>query len=230
MKIHYIQHAPFEKLGVIETWAIENHYSLSGTQTYADEKLPDASTFDFLIVMGGPQSPLETEQYPYLRDEITLIEQAIKQNKRVLGICLGAQLIAEALGAKTQRSPHKEIGVYPIELLDSAKTDPIFSHLPKKLDVMHWHNDMPGIPNNAVLLAKSEGCPQQAFRYGDRVYGFQFHVEMTKELIEGMIQHCPDDLKPGAYIRTAAELLSSDFEKINATMLFALDQIAKLKS
>ncbi len=93
---------------------------------------------------------------------------------------------------------------------------------------MHWHSDMPGIPKGAALVAKSEGCPRQVFRYGDRVYGFQCHFELTQELVKGMIEHCPDDLKSGMYIRSVKELLSADYSKINTRMENVLDYLAGL--
>lgn len=226
MRIHAIIHAPFEKLGIIENWITEKKYTLTTTHTYDGEQLPDASSFDFLIIMGGPQSPLKLDKYPYLRDEILLAQQAIKKDKAVLGVCLGAQIIAEALGAKTEQSPNKEIGAYPIEVTKEGLNDPLFKLFPSKFDVMHWHNDMPGIPTGAVLLAKSEGCPRQAFSYGDKVYGFQCHLEMTAELVQGMLNHCPEDLLHGKFIRSKDELLSTDYQPINHKMLVALDYLA----
>lgn len=223
MNIHYIMHASFEKIGIIEEWAKEQNHKLSGTHIYAGEKLPSPDTFDFLIIMGGPQSPLEIEQYPYLQDEINLITQAIQQNKFVLGFCLGAQLIAESLGAKTQRSPEKEVGMYPIELTSAGEEDPIFKHFPKQFDVMHWHNDMPGIAKEAVLLAKSAGCPQQAFRYRKRTYGLQFHMEITKACAKEMISHCANDLVPKQYVQTTDVILKSDFDLLNKRMKKVLD-------
>lgn len=99
MRIHAIIHAPFEKLGIIESWISKKNYTLTTTHTYNGEQLPDASAFDFLIIMGGPQSPLKLDKYPYLRNEILLAKQTVKKNKALLGVCLGAQIIAEALGA-----------------------------------------------------------------------------------------------------------------------------------
>lgn len=230
MHIHYIQHAPFEKLGVIEDWAHRQGYQLSGTQTYNGETLPLVATFDFLVIMGGPQSPSQLEQYPYIRAEIELAKQAITQQKPVLGVCLGAQIIAESLGAKTTQSPNKEIGVYPVELTKEGEQDPLFKLFSRQFNVMHWHNDMPGIPNDAVLLAHSAGCPRQAFRYGDRVYGLQFHLEMTAECIEGMIAYCAEDLQPGRYVQTKEELLTADHAPINQKMCMTLDYLAERMS
>lgn len=225
MRIHVIIHAAFEKLGVIESWIKQKNYILTTTHTYKGEELPQHSDFDFLIIMGGPQSPLELNKHPYLRNEITLAKHAVQANKVMLGICLGAQIIAEALGAATERSPNKEIGVYPIQLTKEGAQDPLFKLFPQKFDVMHWHNDMPGLPEGGVLLAKSEGCPRQAFRYGDRIYGLQFHLEMTAELVKGMVEHCPEDLLQEEYVRSKEELLSSDYWSINQKMVTILDNL-----
>src|SRR5579862_1536272 len=176
MRIHIIIHASFEKPGVIETWATHKGHTISYTHTYLGEQLPDSSQIDFLIIMGGPQSPLELDKYPYLRDEMALTKLIINQKKVVLGICLGAQIIGESLGAKTERSPNKEIGVFPIHLTTEGNQDFIFKQFPESFDVMHWHNDMPGVPAGSTILAYSEGCPRQVIRYNERVYGLQCHM------------------------------------------------------
>lgn len=227
MRIHYIMHAAFEKLGAIENWVKDKNYYLSGTHTYLGEQLPSANEFDFLIVMGGPQSPRKLEEWPYLKNEILLIKDAIRENKSVLGFCLGAQLIAESLGANTLVSPHREIGVFPIELLSEAKQDPLFSLFPTTFPVMHWHNDMPGIPNGARLLAKSKGCPQQAFGFGDRVYGLQFHLEMTPANINEMVFHCEHELTDGSYVEAKQQLLAHELTEINQKLFLILDYLSE---
>ena len=229
MHIHCILHISFERLGAINDWIIKKGHTLSETHVYKGESLPtDMNQFDFLILMGGPQSPLELDKYPYIRDEINLVKKAIKTDKVVFGICLGAQIIAEALGAKTERSPHKEVGEYPVSVLESGNNDVFFSRLAPVFNAIHWHNDMLGLPENAILLAKSEGCPRQAFKYGDRVYGFQFHLEPTTVLLKEMIAHCPGDLLPGQYIQSAAELSNIDCEKINNHLYLFLDEMETL--
>lgn len=228
MKILFVTHASFEKPGSIETWAKKNGHETQEVCPFKGENIPDINEFDFLIVMGGPQSPLKIEQAPYLADEITLIKQAIDKNKRIIGICLGAQLIGEAFGAKTERSPQREIGIFSIEQLETAKLDPIFRQFPTNYDVMHWHSDMPGIPTEAVLLAKSEGCPRQIIRYGDRIYGFQCHFELTKELVQEMMEQCATDLKPGPYVSSAKELTTADYSQINSKMDKVLDYLANV--
>lgn len=229
MKILCISHASFEKLGYIETWATKNNHIIRKVNPYRGETLPNIDDFDFIIIMGGPQSPMQMEKYPYLLDEIELIKKAIQREKRILGICLGAQLLAEALGAKTESSPHQEVGMYLVELLDMAKDDPVFRHFPNKFEVMHWHYDMPGLPKGATLLAKSEGCPHQAFRYGDRIYGFQFHFEMTESLLKGMVENCLSDLiEKGKYVRPVKEILETDCSEINLKLESVLDYLSNL--
>jgi GMP synthase (glutamine-hydrolysing) len=224
MRIHYLIHAEFEKLGAIAQWINNNNYSATASHTYRGDPLPATSQFDMLIIMGGPQSVCRLEDYAYLRDEIALVKKAINENKVILGICLGAQIIGEALGAKTEKSPHQEIGIYPVEITPEAKDDPIFQQFSPQFDVMHWHSDMPGVPDDAVLLAKSAGCPRQAFRYGDRIYGLQFHLELTPELIKEMLKH--EEIKPTTYVQSKDELLRADLHAINQKIYPVLDFLA----
>lgn len=228
MRIHIVIHASFEKPGIIETWATHQGHTLSYTHTYRGEQLPDSSQIDFLIIMGGPQSPLELDKYPYLRHEIALTKLIINQKKVVLGICLGAQIIGESLGAKTERSPNKEIGVFPIYLTAEGKQDSIFNQFPESFDVMHWHNDMPGVSAGSAILAYSEGCPRQVIRYNERAYGLQCHMEMTSELIQGMTEHCATDLKSGKYVQSAEKMRPNNLSAINEKMVLVLDQLAIL--
>lgn len=227
MRIHTIIHAPFEKPGIITNWIEDKGYQHTSTHTYLGQELPDSSSVDFLIIMGGPQSPTQLDRFPYLRDEIMLTRKVIDQQKPVLGICLGAQIISESLGATTDQSEHKEVGAFPIYLSDAANNDPIFKNFPKTFDVMHWHNDMPGIPSDAVLLAHSEGCSRQAIRYKENVYGLQCHLEMTAECIKGMIENCPEDLKDGKYIQNQTQLLSLNLSEIQAKMQEILNYLGR---
>jgi len=221
-------HASFEPPGIIEQWTKERGFDFNETPTYASKKLPASASIDFLVVMGGPQTPLRMNDYPYLKEEIGLISEIIEQNKPVIGFCLGSQLIAEALGARTKRSPEKEVGFFPIQLTHEGQNDPILKNFPKEFDVLHWHNDMPGIPDGAVLLAQSAGCPHQAFRFGDRIYGFQFHMEPTRESIKPLLENAVEDLTPSKYTQTPERILSSDFETMNSRMKYVLDSIVKL--
>lgn len=228
MRIHYIQHASFEEVGVIKDWSKARDFSLSGTHTYKGEILPDVESFDMLVIMGGPQGPDEVEEFPYLADEMTLIKQAIAADKHVIGFCLGAQLIGATLGAPVDRSPEKEIGVYPITLTKEGLRDPLFDDFGPAFPVIHWHNDMPGLADGATLLAHSAGCPRQAIRYRPKVYGLQFHMEITKDLMAGMIHQCPSDLAPSTYTQTAEQLLTQDYDSINQKMWAVLDRLMVL--
>ncbi len=225
MIIQYIIHADFELPGIIEVWAKQNQYKECFCRPFAGESLPNPNDYDLLILMGGPQSPLNMVESPYLKDEISLIKKTIKACIPVLGFCLGAQLIGEALGARTERSPHKEVGVFPIELTEEGFEDPILKNLPEYLSVVHWHNDMPGITAEAKILATSEGCPRQIIRYSPLIYGFQCHPEPTKKNIEAMIYHCPNDLAPGKFVQSREELLNNDFISINKIMIQIMDNL-----
>ena len=180
MRIQYILHADFEGPGVIAKWAKQNQFRESTCRPFAGERIPTTSEYDLLILMGGPQSPLNIREAPYLADEIALIKDTVKCEIPVLGFCLGAQLIGEAFGACTERSPYKEVGVFPIELTDEGERDPLLKGLPNKFSVIHWHNDMPGLTAESKILAASKGCPRQIIRYSSLAYGLQCHPEPTK--------------------------------------------------
>src|SRR5262245_50196260 len=152
------------------------------------ERTPDASvevrSYDGLIVLGGPMGVYEAERYPHLAQEIGWIAEAVQRGLPVLGICLGAQLTAAALGAAVRPATAPEVGWYPVELTEEGRRDPILSHFGPREHVFQWHGDTFGIPDGASWLAHAKHCPHQAFRYGDRVYGFQFHLEVDGLMIE----------------------------------------------
>lgn len=228
MKILCLVHADFEMPGVVEDWARARGHEFIIKKPYKGESLPNAESFDFLIVMGGPQSVINCDEFPYLIQEIDLIKEAIKLNKKVFGFCLGAQLLGAALGAKTERSPHKEVGIYPIMLNQAGFEDPLLQGLSPSLPVIHWHNDMPGLTPSAVVLATSEGCPRQIIRYTPLAYGFQCHLEITKEGIETMIHAVPEDLAPSRFTMNEEELLAQDYASINDLMFTLLDRFERL--
>lgn len=179
------RHVPHESLGTLE-----HTFDAAGLPyEYVDLFAGVPQDFDpaqlaGLVVLGGPMNVDETEKYPFLATEPSLIEAAMNNDVPVLGICLGSQLVAKTLGAPVRSMPEKEIGWYEIEMTDAAKTDPLFAHLDQAETVFQWHGDTFDMPAGAVLLARSEVCERQAFRYGERVYALQFHMEVTAELIE----------------------------------------------
>jgi GMP synthase (glutamine-hydrolysing) len=229
MRVHALIHAPFEGLGVIRNWLSEKNHFLQETHTYRGDLLPRIENFDWLIIMGGPQSLQELDKYPYLKDELRLITQALQGNKLILGICLGAQLIAEALGAKTVTSPETEIGVYPLQLTETGYTDPIMRHFPDPFNATHWHHDMPGLPDDATVLASSSGCPRQIIRFRRGVYGLQCHLELTQTDIGKMIDHDSQDLVAGRYTQTKYELLNHNYTEVNQLMFLFLNYFTQVK-
>jgi GMP synthase (glutamine-hydrolysing) len=195
-KIYVLQHHPVESLCNIAD-ALEGA-ALAWQYVHVNEGQPVPASMKGaggLVVLGGPMSVYQTERYPWLRDEIRLIEDAVKSNLPVLGICLGAQILAAALGAKVDRNPNgKEIGWHPIRLSDAAKDDRLMSDLPATMTPFHWHGDIFDLPPGAVSLASSDKTPCQAFRHGDKTYGFQFHFEVTHQSIAAMANAFAKDL------------------------------------
>jgi GMP synthase-like glutamine amidotransferase len=214
MRIHYLQHVPFEDPGSILTWAKNHGWGLSSTRLYDYPRggvpFPLARDFDWLVIMGGPMNVYEEAEYPWLAEEKVFIKHALDRGKPVIGLCLGAQLLSCVLGGKVTRNPHKEIGWFPVTLSPEARSLPLFSFLPEKPLVFQWHGDTFSVPEGAVHLAESGACKNQAFMYRDRVFAFQFHLENTLEIIRGLIEHCGDELAEGraGYVQTGAELLS----------------------
>ncbi|MDR1743426.1 MAG: type 1 glutamine amidotransferase [Dysgonamonadaceae bacterium] len=208
LRIHYFKHVPFEGLGYIGEWADANRHALLCTRFYENDKLPQLSGMDWLVVMGGPMGVYDEAEYPWLVGEKEFIRAAIEAGKTVIGICLGSQLIAEALGSKVYPNLKKEIGWFPVSLTEAAKNIPIFSKFPQSIDVLHWHGDTFDLPHGAVHLMKTDVCPNQAFLYGDRVLGLQFHLESTPETLNTMIENCRSELVPDDYVQTEKEILS----------------------
>jgi len=145
---------------------------------------PNLEGYDGLIVLGGPMNVDEVDKYPYLETEVYSIRKAIDRGMPVLGICLGSQLIAKALGAKVYKNREKEIGWYDLSPTSIGKKDPLISHFSGMEKIFQWHGDTFDIPGGALLLASSPLCKNQAFRYGDNVYGLQFHLEVDERMVE----------------------------------------------
>ncbi|UKJ06605.1 type 1 glutamine amidotransferase [Solitalea lacus] len=206
MRIHYFQHVPFEGLGFIETWINEKGFQLSHTKFFENELMPDLNEIDWLIVMGGPMGVYDEEQYPWLKAEKEFILQAIKADKIVLGICLGAQLIAESLGAKVYPNKFKEIGWFPVEVFEATHK---FNFPQNRITVFHWHGDTFDMPEGATLAASSRACINQAFRFKKNVVGLQFHLETTSESLYAMIENCGDELISNAFIQSAAQIINN---------------------
>ena len=232
MHIHFNIHEHFEAPGAYEIWGKNRGCSMSYSRVYQGDPLPeDLQSTDLLIIMGGPQSPATTlQECPWFdaQAEKAIISRAIEAGKTVIGVCLGSQLIGEALGAAFCHSPEKEIGKFPVRLTDAGKANPLFEDFGHELDVGHWHNDMPGLTPQAKVLAYSEGCPRQIVQYGERVYGFQCHMELTPEVVELLIEHSQNDLRRAAefrFVETAEKLRSHDYREMNQVLFSFLDKL-----
>lgn len=179
MRVHWLQHVPFEGLGCIAPWLAQHAHAASCTRWFAGDAAPAASDIDALIVMGGPMNVDEEPLHPWLATEKALIRAVVDAGKPVLGICLGAQLIARALGAAVTRNAHTEIGWFDVTLDRSARSSGFFAGFADRFSAFHWHGDTFAIPDGARLLMSSQACAHQAFQYGERVLGLQFHLEVT---------------------------------------------------
>ena len=209
IRIHYFQHVPHEGLGSISEWVSSNGYSLTSTKFFEDPRLPGLTDIDWLIIMGGPMNVNDEEHYPWLADEKRFIHKAIDAGKTVLGICLGSQLLSAALGAKVYKNKENEIGWFDVELTPSAQSGKLFFGMGRRIRPFHWHGDTFDLPDGAIHLASSAGCRNQAFIFGSKVLGLQFHLEPTHDLLLQMIEGGRVELTAGKYIQSEEEILKN---------------------
>lgn len=209
MRVHYLQHVPYEGLGYIETWLKENNHSISGTRFYEPGyALPSISDIDALVIMGGPMSVYDDYKYPWLREEKIFIEDSINAGKKVLGICLGAQLVALCLGANIHTAQHQEIGWFRVQPTEQIKSISWLHQLFKdEPTVFHWHGDQFEIPfDDSFSFLFSEANNNQAFYRNENIIALQFHLEVTVQSIKEMLENGASDLKDSPYIQTAEEI------------------------
>jgi GMP synthase-like glutamine amidotransferase len=219
MKAHYFKHVPFEDLGSIRSWLMKASYTITCTPFFESADLPVLQEIDLLIVMGGPMSVNDEKIHPWLVPEKKFIRQMIMSGKPVLGICLGAQLIASAMGAKVYPNSMKEIGWLPVYGIPSDDSS-VFC-FPQSLEAFHWHGETFDLPAGATHIAKNDGCKNQAFQLGRSVIGLQFHLETTPQSARELVAHCRNELVPAACIQTETEILSvaaAQYQSINRLM------------
>ncbi|MDR2785330.1 MAG: type 1 glutamine amidotransferase [Treponema sp.] len=219
VRIHYIQHEKFETPGSILDWAERQGHPVTRTLIYLQDAgkvqgngeaaLPAMKDFDWLVIMGGSMNVYEEDKYHWLTVEKRFIAEAVRAGKTVLGLCLGAQLLAAVLGGRVTRNQYREIGWHPVRLTGAARENPCLSFLPEEPVVFQWHGDtFSELPPGALLLAESEACAHQAFVYGERVFAFQFHMENTGSILRGLVENCAGELTPETYVQNPAELLA----------------------
>jgi GMP synthase-like glutamine amidotransferase len=228
VRVQVLQHVPFEGTGSIQAWMDARGFAVSTTRLFQGTALPDQSGFDWLIVMGGPMSVNDEAAFPWLRPEKRLIAQAVEGGKIVLGICLGAQLIASALGARVYPNTCKEIGWFPVRRTEPASGSGVARLFEDETEVFHWHGDTFDLPVGASGFLESDACAQQAFSIGHQVLGLQFHLEMTPQGALSLIQNSRHEIVPSASIQTEPEMLARPerFSRINALMDSVLETLS----
>jgi GMP synthase (glutamine-hydrolysing) len=200
--LHYLQHVDAEDLAHIGDWAKHRGLNITATRLHHGEQLPELDSLDWLVVMGGPMNIYEETEHPWLADEKEFIRKEIEAGKTVVGVCLGAQLIAHVLGAKITRNSHTEIGWFPVHQTKAAKALPMFKDLPETFTAFHWHGDRFDIPEGATRILESEACAEQSFLYTDRVLALQCHLEETEESVQHLLDNFEHEMTPGPYVQS----------------------------
>ena len=226
-RAHILQHVPFEGPGSIASWLDAGGWRVTRTAFFESADLPAPEDIDLLVVMGGPMSVNDGDRHRWLAAEKRFVRAAVEAGKPVLGICLGAQLIAAALGARVYPNAEKEIGWLPVRAV--AEGAGLF-RFPAQVEVFHWHGETFDLPPGATRLAESAGCANQAFQLGGRVIGLQFHLETTPDTARAIVAHCRDELSPARYVQDEAQILAAPPERyagINRLMAQVLDWLTR---
>lgn len=225
MRVHWLQHAEHEDLGCIAPWLAARGHEVSATRLQRGEALPSLASFDWLIVLGGPMNIYQHADYPWLIAEKQLIRSALAAGKRLLGICLGSQLLADALGGTVSRNAFEEVGWHRVQLNEAGQDDAAFAGFPDKFNAFHWHGDTFAIPPGSRALMASAACAHQAFSHGARVAGIQFHLEVTAADARQWFAIARP--APGAYVQAPEEILAAlgNFAENNRLMLRLLENL-----
>jgi GMP synthase-like glutamine amidotransferase len=231
MRIHSLEHVFFEDPANIGVWAEEKGHVVSRTLFFQESRLPEMDEFDWLIIMGGPMNIYEEGKYPWLIKEKEFIGRAIREEKILLGICLGAQLIADVLGGKVAPNSNKEIGWFPITLTAQGRQSPFFEVMSEEFMAFHWHGDTFTNPPGAIRAAASKGCANQAFVWGSKVVALQFHLDSTRQSIQNLIENCRDEIQGGPFIQSPEQMLGQEqyLQEIRRMLWTFLDRLGREK-
>lgn len=206
MRIHALFHEPYEGPGNIRDWADSKGFKINETALYNNDSLPDLADFDMLLIMGGSMSVNDEDKINWLKTEKKLIRESVLNNKVILGICLGAQLISSALGGKVYKNRFKEIGFFPVQFKKNPLHSKFSKILPDELMVFHWHGETFENPPGSVGFASSEATANQAFILGSQIIGLQFHLEMTLTNIKEICNSCHEELIEAKYVQNADQI------------------------
>lgn len=225
-----LEHVAFEGPGSVAAWVMARGHQLTASRLFAGEPLPDPESFDALLVLGGPMSVTDEDRHSWLVPEKRFLAAALRREQPILGICLGAQLLADVLGARVRPSPEPEVGWFPIELMPAGRASPWLRDLPPRFEAFHWHGESFDVPAGAVHVASSRACPTQAFVYGDRALAIQFHLETTPEIAEALLAYDAADRPRGPFVQTpeAVRAEPARFAALHARMERVLDAFARL--
>jgi GMP synthase-like glutamine amidotransferase len=225
MKVHVLQHVPFEDLGSIALYLKDRGAEIRYTRFFENPQLPESGAADLIIAVGGPMSVNDENEVPWLQAEKKYLRNAIAQGVSVLGVCLGAQLIASAMGSRVYPNPVKEIGWFPVRAVPSPAGTFRF---PPECVAFHWHGETFDLPEGAVWLAESDACRNQAFQIKGNVLGLQFHLETTPDSALALLENCRNELVAGPYVQSEAELraiLPASYQAINSIMKTVLSYL-----
>ena len=227
MKINLIQHVPFEKPGTIELWARDRRHEIAVIRLFEKARLPELEKEALLVVLGGPMSVNDEQLYPWLAEEKALLKEALRIGKAILGICLGAQLLAGAAGAKVFPNDEKEIGWFEVSITEAGRKSPYFQVEQEAFTAFHWHGETFNCPPGALILAETPACRAQAFSLGNAL-GLQFHLETDPENIELLLKYCAADLTRGKWVQQAEEIRRGAWrcETLRPMMFRMLDLLA----
>ena len=225
MHIHVLEHDPLENPGLVGDWAAARGHRLVSVLLDRGGALPPLGEVELLVIMGGPMNIYQHRDHPWLLAEKAFIAEVIAAGRPVLGICLGAQMIADALGGKVFQNAEKEIGWFPIQMLDRAEP---FADFPETLTAMHWHGDTFTLPPGARHVAKSAACANQGFVFGDRVVGLQFHIEMQALSESDLNAVGTAAVAPGRWVQSREQLMATpaDLPVAKAALFSLLDKLA----